>query len=123
MVPPAKVTPAPEDPLNWTVPPVASKVPALAQLWVIGSRPLVMLSVADAAMIAESPSAAVWRLVAYDVDALRRDVASAIEGWDWSDGRYGHSLPLTTRRLTPFGVDGGKEFEVARNRDGHGSGS
>jgi hypothetical protein len=51
----------------------------------------------------ESPSAAVWRLVAYDVDALRRDVASAIEGWDWSDGRYGHSLPLTTRRLTPFG--------------------
>lgn len=47
--------------------------------------------------------AALWRLQRFDLARLRRDLAVAIAGWDWAKGRHGHSLPLTSRRLTDFG--------------------
>src|SRR5262249_22102149 len=47
--------------------------------------------------------ARVWQLHRYDLTRLRQDAGAAIEGWNWSWGRYGHSLPLTRRKLTAFG--------------------
>jgi hypothetical protein len=48
--------------------------------------------------------AILWELASFDVNQLRTDLAKVVEGWDWSSGSFGHSLPLTTKRLSSFGA-------------------
>jgi hypothetical protein len=48
--------------------------------------------------------AGLWELESFDLDRLRQDLATAINGWDWSRGCFGHSLPLTRQRLSSFGA-------------------
>ncbi len=53
-----------------------------------------------------------------DLDRLVADMRHAIAGWDWSRGRYGHSLPLTFRRLSASGREHGNNWVLP---EGHGS--
>jgi len=39
----------------------------------------------------------------YDLKRLRADLEAALHDWDWDAGSFGHSLPLTSERLTDFG--------------------
>lgn len=45
-----------------------------------------------------------WAFQSYDLNKLRQDLATATKGWDWKRGCFGHCLPLTTHRLSEFGV-------------------
>lgn len=48
--------------------------------------------------------ASLWEFQSFDVNRLRQDLAIATRGWDWKRGCFGHSLPLTTRKLSEFGA-------------------
>jgi len=56
--------------------------------------------------------------VRLDLDRLLADARHATEGWDWGLGRYGHSLPLTYRRLSPLGKEHANNWVLA---DAHAS--
>jgi len=68
-----------------------------------------------------------WALQSFDVDRLRQDLATATKDWDWKRGCFGHSLPLTTHKLSEFGathynnlvksVDGEPELEAPDRLD------
>jgi hypothetical protein len=49
-------------------------------------------------------SATLWELQSFDLNRLRQDLATATKNWDWQRGCFGHSLPLTTHRLSEFGA-------------------
>jgi hypothetical protein len=46
---------------------------------------------------------AVWKYHRFDLSLLEKDAGRAVSGWSWDEGCFGHSLPLTTDRLTSFG--------------------
>lgn len=48
--------------------------------------------------------AGLWGLQAYDIDRLRHELALVTKDWDWERGCFGHSLPLTTSKLSEFGA-------------------
>ena len=48
--------------------------------------------------------ASLWEFQSFDVNRLRQDLAIAVRGWDWKRGCFGHSLPLTTRKLSESGA-------------------
>jgi hypothetical protein len=45
-----------------------------------------------------------WSFIDLDLAHLQNEAALAINDWDWQRGRFGHSLPLTTRHLSAFGA-------------------
>jgi hypothetical protein len=51
-----------------------------------------------------APGANLWELQSFDLTRLRQDLAVATIGWDWNRGCFGHSLPLTTQKLSEFGA-------------------
>ncbi|MCA9136632.1 MAG: hypothetical protein KDB00_07730 [Planctomycetales bacterium] len=63
------------------------------------SSPKKLASLAGSAQDAE-----LWELQSFDIEKLRRDLTIATNGWDWDRGCFGHSLPLTSSRLTEFGA-------------------
>ena len=38
------------------------------------------------------------------IEKAGADLAKVVDGWDWNKGNFGHSLPLTTERLSSFGA-------------------
>jgi hypothetical protein len=81
----------------------------------------------QASIAGSAHGASLWEFQSFDVNRLRQDLAIATRDWDWKRGCFGHSLPLTTRKLSEFGsthynnlvksIDGEQRLEAPERLD------
>src|SRR5438067_611048 len=57
-----------------------------------------------APLAGKAKGAVLWELEQFDINRLRGELPEVVGDWNWSQGNFGHSLPLTTTRLSPFGA-------------------